>query len=169
MSAVGGRYRAAAGAYFAYGVVYLVGGLYLISQGVGVAGARTSASTTSAMLSWGAIGLVPLIVIPLLLRRPWSFPLRLWPPAWWRRVRVSRRTFAWLVAALLAIRAFKVGEVAVRGGGSVPAPWGGVITFQAGAVVFLVVTLAALLFVLRAAWPREGPPAVTPTNDRMQR
>lgn len=136
-------FRAAACAYLVYGVVYLVGGLYLVSQGVGVAGGRSSGATGPAMLRWGLVGLVPLVVIPLLLSRPWSF-LGGW---------VSRRTFAWLVAALLALRAFKVGEVAVRSAGaSIPAPWGGVVTFQAGAVVFFVVTLAALIFVARAAW-----------------
>ena len=43
-----------------------------------------------------------------------------------------------MVALFLAIRAFKVGEVAPRPGGAVAAPWGGSITFQAGAAVFLV-------------------------------
>jgi len=143
----GQRFRAAAGAYFLYGVVYLAGGLYLISHGVGAAGARTGASTVSSMLYWGGVGLIPLFVIPLLFWRRWS-----WFGGW-----ISRRTFAWLVALLLAVRAYKVAEVAARGGGAVPAPWGGEITFRAGAVVFLVVTLIALGFVVRAAWPREAP------------
>ena len=83
--------------------------------------------------------------LPLLLSRPWS-----WLSGW-----ISRRTFAWLVAVLLAVRALKVGEVAVRGGGSVPAPWGGEITFQAGAIAFLLAALAALACVVRAAWAPE--------------
>jgi hypothetical protein len=134
-------FRAAARAYFAYGVVYLAGGLYLIYHGVGVMGAATGGATARTMLTWGLLGLIPLVVIPWLLARRWS----------WLRGWLSRRTFAWLVAALLALRAFKVGEVAIRGGAAVPAPWGGQITFQAGAVVFLGVTLIALLFVVRAA------------------
>jgi hypothetical protein len=134
-------YRAAAWAYLVYGVIYWVGGLYLVSQGVGVAGGRAGAGTGAAVVRWGIVGLVPLIAVPLLLRRPWS-----WLGGW-----LSRRAFAWLVALLLALRAWKVGQVAVRGGGSVPAPWGGEVTFQAGAVVFLIATLAALAFVLRAA------------------
>ena len=146
-------FRTAARVYFAYGVVYLVGGLYLVSQGVGVAGGRVSGAPGPAMLRWGLIGLIPLAVVPLLLSRPWS-----WLGGW-----LSRRTFAWLVAALLAVRAFKVGEVAIRGGASVPAPWGGDITFQAGAVVFLAVALAALACVLRAAW--SGEPRVDRPHD----
>jgi hypothetical protein len=139
----GARYRAAALAYLGYGVVYLGGGLYLLSQGVGVQGGRTGGSS---MLGWGVIGLLPLLAIPALLWRPWS----------WLGGLASRRTFAWLVAVLLAIRAAKVGQIAVLGGGSVPAPWGGVIAFQAGAIVFLLVTLAALAFVVRAAWRGEA-------------
>ena len=140
------RFRAAAGAYLVYGAVYLVGGLYLVYRGVGVMGAPTTGATTLTMLRWGLIGLIPLMVIPWLLARRWS----------WLRGWVSRRTFAALVALLLAFRAFKVGAVAVHGGASVAAPWGGEITFQAGAVVFLAVTLMALGFVARAAWQREA-------------
>lgn len=144
-SAVDARFRTAARVYVLYGLVYLAGGLYLVAHGVGVAGARTEGAIPRAMIGWGLIGLIPLVVIPLLLWRRWS-----WLGGW-----VSRRTFAWLVAALLAIRAFKVAEVAVRGGGSVPAPWGGTVSYQAGAIVFLVVTLAALAAVARAAASRE--------------
>jgi hypothetical protein len=141
-------FRFAALAYFAYGIVYLVGGLYLIHHGVGVAGARSGASTGSSMVGWGLLGLIPLFLIPLLLWRRWS-----WLGGW-----ISRRAFAWLVALLLAVRAYKVGAVAWRGGGTVPAPWGGEISFQAGGVVFLVVTLVALGFVLAAAWQSEQAP-----------
>jgi hypothetical protein len=138
-------YRAAARAYAVYGIVYLIGGLYLISQGVGVMGARTTDATALTMLRWGLIGLIPLVAIPWLLSRPWS----------WLGGVVSRRAFAWIVALLLTIRAYKVGEVAFRGGASVAAPWGGQISFQTGAVVFLLVTLGALAFVAGAAMERR--------------
>lgn len=142
-------YRAAALAYAIYGLVYLVGGLFLISQGVGVMGAPTSGATTRTMLRWGLVGLLPLVAIPWLLSRPWA----------WFGGLVSRRIFAWLIAGLLAIRAFKVGEVALRGGASVAAPWGGRISFQVGAAVFLVFTVMALAFVVRAAAaPRRAIP-----------
>ena len=143
------RFRAAARAYVVYGVVYLVGGLYLISQGVGVMGASMPGATTRTLLRWGLIGLIPLVVVPWLLTRR-----RSWLGGW-----ASRRTFAWLLAALLAVRALKVGEAALRSTGTVAVPWGGEIGFGAGAVVFLVVTLTALALVVRAALPRrDGSP-----------
>lgn len=147
MSETDHRFREAALAYLGYGLVYLAGGLYLISQGVGVAGGRTGGSTGSAMLRWGLVGLVPLILIPLLLWRPWS-----WLGGW-----ASRRTFAWLVTLLLALRASKLVEVALRSEtAAVAAPWGGQVTFRAGAIVFLAVTLTALGLVARAALSREA-------------
>jgi hypothetical protein len=141
------RFRAAARAYVVYGLVYLVGGLYLVSHGVGVMGAPTTGATTRTLLRWGLIGLIPLVVVPWLLARRWS-----WLGGW-----ISRRSFAWLLAVLLALRAVKVGEVALRSTAAVAAPWGGEITFRAGALVFLAVTLTALAFVVRAALPgRDG-------------
>ena len=136
------RFRAAAVGYAIYGLVYWVGGLYLLSQGVGVAGGRTGGGAGTSMVTWGAIGMVPLVAIPLLLWWPWS------RFGGW----ISRRSFAWLVALLLALRAWKVGEVAWRGGAAVAAPWGGEISFRAGAVPFLLVTVVALALMVRAAW-----------------
>jgi hypothetical protein len=140
------RFRAAARAYVVYGLVYLVGGLYLVAHGVGVMGAATPGATTRSMLRWGLIGLIPLVIVPWLLARRWS-----WLGGW-----LSRRTFAWVLAALLAVRAVKVGEAAWRSTASVAAPWGGEITFRVGAVVFLAVTLTALGFVVRAALSGRG-------------
>jgi hypothetical protein len=131
----------AAYAYLAYGIVYWVGGMWLLSQGIGVMGGRGSDGTTASMMRWGLIGALPLIAIPLLLARRWS----------WLGGVVSRRTFAALVALLLALRTWKVAGVALDGGGtSVAAPWGGEMSFQAGAAIFLVMTLLALVAVARA-------------------
>jgi hypothetical protein len=141
------RFRAAARAYVVYGLVYLVGGLYLIAHGVGVMGAPTPGAPTRTLLRWGLIGLIPLVVVPWLLARRWS-----WLGGW-----ISRRSFAWLLGVLLALRAVKVGEAALRSSAAVAAPWGGEITFRVGALVFLAVTLTALAFVIRAALPgRDG-------------
>ncbi|HYE93287.1 MAG TPA: hypothetical protein VEA38_19810 [Terriglobales bacterium] len=143
MSVVDARFRAAAFGYLAYGLVYYVGGLYLITQGVGVMGGRRG-----SFMFWAIAGLVPLLAIPFLL---WA------RRRWFERWVVTRRDFARLVAIFLAFRALKVGEVAFnKDGAAVAAPWGGVLmTFQTGAALFLIVTLAALVVVARAAWAAE--------------
>ena len=140
------RFRLAARAYFLYGVVYWIGGLYLLAHGVGVMGG-TDAPRAYTLAFWALVGLVPMLVIPyLLVARRW----------WFERWVLSRRDFARVVAVLLAIRAWKVAGVAVHhGGATIDAPWGGTVSFQAGAAVFLVVTVAALAAVARAAWAGE--------------
>jgi hypothetical protein len=126
--------------------VYWLGGMWLLSQGVGVMGGRGDGATGATMVRWGIAGAVPLIAIPLLLWRRWS----------WLGGVLSRRTFAALVAVLLALRAWKVAGVALSdAGATVAAPWGGAITFQAGAAIFLVVTLIALVAVARAVLTPE--------------
>src|SRR5207245_2225666 len=53
--------------------------------------------------------------------------------------------------------AWHVLKVAVRPEtASVAAPWGGEVTFRVGAIVFLIVTVAALLVIGRAAWAKEA-------------
>ena len=61
--------------------------------------------------------------------------------------------FARIITLFMAVRAWEVLRVALRPEtATVPAPWGGVITFRAGAAVFFVVTVMALALVARAAW-----------------
>jgi hypothetical protein len=132
----------AARAYFLYGLVYLVGGLYLVAQGVGARGSRLAAG-----LEWALIGLILLFGIPYLLRRR-----RMWFERW----VLSRRDFARLLALLMALRAWAVLRVALRPeAATVAAPWGGELSFRIGAAVFFVITVVALVFVARAAWQRE--------------
>jgi hypothetical protein len=134
------RFRLAARAYFAYGVVYWLGGSYLAGQGIGVRG-------PVGAITWIVAGAVFVILVPFLLRRP---------RGWFERWVLCRRDFARILALFMAFRAFKVGQVAVRGeGAAVTAPWGGVVTFQAGAVVFFLITVMALAFVALAAWGNE--------------
>jgi hypothetical protein len=144
------RYRVAARCYLAYALLYEIGGVYLVSQGVGVpAGAGTRGRALYAVF-WALIGLVPLLGVPYLLRRS-----RAWFEGW----ILTRRDFARLLALFMAYRAFKVGHVALRAQtASVAAPWGGEVTFRLAAAVFFVVTLIALLAVARAAWHPEARP-----------
>lgn len=145
-----GRFRTAARTYLIYAVFYEVGGVYLVSQGVGVPAGAGARGRLVYTLLWAVIGLVPLLGVPYLLRRP---------RAWFERWLLSRQDFARILAVFMAYRAFKVAHVAVRGEtASVMAPWGGALTFRAGALVFLVVTILALFAVARAAWQEERRP-----------
>jgi hypothetical protein len=137
------RFRLAARAYLAYGVVYWIGGVYLATQGVGVRGGRFM----QAGVAWIVIGLVLVVGIPYLLAQR---------RAWFERWVLSRRDFARILTAFMAVRAWHVLLVALRPEtASIAAPWGGEITFRAGAIVFFVVTVAALLVIGRAAWVKE--------------
>jgi hypothetical protein len=138
------RFRLAARAYLIYGVIYWLGGFYLATQGVGIRGSRVMQSG----VVWIVLGLVFVGAIPYLLagRR-----------AWFERWILSRRDFARVLTAFMALRAWHVLRVALRPDtASVAAPWGGEITFRAGAIVFLIVTVAALLLIGRAAWAKEA-------------
>jgi len=144
------RFRAAARTYLGYALLYEIGGVYLVSQGIGVPAGAGARGRLVSTIFWALVGLVPLLGVPYLLRRP---------RAWFERWLLSRRDFARILAVFMAYRAFKVAHVALRGEtAAVAAPWGGVLTFRAGALVFLVVTLVALVFVARAAWHAEARP-----------
>ena len=141
----GDRYRDAARAYFAYGIVYWIGGAYLAMQGIGVRG-----SMSAPGLTWIGLGLVFVVVIPYLLMRP---------RRWFERWVLSRRDFARILTLLMALRAWYVLRVVLRPEtASVAAPWGGEITFRAGAAVFFLVTVVAMLFVAVAAWSADQKP-----------
>lgn len=137
------RFALAARAYLIYGVIYWIGGVYLATQGVGVRGERMQSGVV-----WIVLGLAFVLAIPYLLarRRPWF-------EAW----ILSRRDFARILTGFMVLRAWHVLKVVLRSEtASVSSPWGGEITFRAGAIVFLLVTVAALVLVGRAAWAREA-------------
>jgi hypothetical protein len=137
-------FRLAAHAYRIYGVIYWIGGFYLAMHGVGIRGGRMMPSG----LVWIVLGFVFLVVIPYLLAQR---------RAWFERWILSRRDFARILTAFMALRAWHVFRVALRPEtASVPTPWGGEMTFRAGAIVFLIVTVAALVLVGRAAWTKEA-------------
>jgi hypothetical protein len=140
----GDRFRAAARAYFAYAVVYWIGGVYLVWHGVGIPGPITPSKRAGYVVFWALAGLVPMFLVPYLLRRP---------RAWFERWILSRRDFARIVALFMAWRSVEVLRVALRStAATVAAPWGGDVSFRIGAALFFLVTVAALALVARAAW-----------------
>lgn len=139
-----GRFRDAARAYLVYGVVYWIGAAYAAFHGVGV---RAEGRIDWRGMVWVILGLVFVILIPYLLRRRRS---------WFERWILSRRDFARIISLSMAWRAVEVGTRALRPqSASLPAPWGGEISFRLAYIVFFVVTVAALAFVARAAWSEE--------------
>jgi hypothetical protein len=137
------RYQVAARAYLTYGVIYWIGGVYLAAQGVGVRGERMM----QPGVVWIVLGLVFVVAIPYLLARR---------RAWFERWVLSRRDFARVLTLFMALRAWHVLKVVLRPEtATVSAPWGGDITFRAGAIVFLLVTVIALVLIGRAAWTEE--------------
>jgi hypothetical protein len=137
------RFQVAARAYLTYGVIYWIGGVYLAAHGIGVRGERVM----QAGVVWIVLGLVFVVAVPYLLahRR-----------AWFERWVLSRRDFARVLTLFMALRAWHVLKVVLRPEtATVSAPWGGEITFRAGAIVFLLVTVIALVLIGRAAWTEE--------------
>lgn len=121
------KFRQAALAYLAYGILYMAGALTLAA-----AGASPRAMGRGAWV-WFGIGAVVLVLFPWLL---------------WR----GSKWFARLLVLLMALRAYGVLRVALAGGGPVPLPGGVSIPMAAGAWVFFLVTVAAAAIVARAAW-----------------
>jgi len=142
----GDRFRDAARAYLVYGIVYWVGGVWLAFQGVGVRGELAGRG-----MMWIVLGLVFVVGIPYLLRRP---------RPWFERWILGRRDFARILTLFMVVRAWAVLRVVLRPEtATVAAPWGGEITFRAGAAVFFMVTIVAALFVAVAAWSTDQKPA----------
>lgn len=143
----GDPFRRAAQAYLVYGVVYWIGGVYLALHGVGVGGDGAGRGRALASI---VVGTMFLVFIPMLLARP---------RPWFERRVLTRRNFARVLVLFLLVRAYKVGQVAFRTEtATVVAPWGGEVTYRAGAQVFLVVTIVALVVIARAAWSRPSRP-----------
>ena len=130
------RFKQAAWTYFAYGVVYWFGGLYLRMQGLGPG---------RYVAFWFIIGAVIVLLFPYLLMRE---------VAWFDRWVLSRRDFARILTVLVAFRAFEVGRIALRGtvSAAMPAIGGGIPGTTLGAWVFFVITLATGAMLARAAW-----------------
>jgi hypothetical protein len=140
----GDRFRDAARAYLGYGIVYWIGAAYAAFHGIGV---RAEGRIDLRGITWVILGLVFVIVIPYLLRRR---------RAWFERWILSRRDFARLISLSMAWRAIEVGTRALREqSASLPAPWGGEVSFRVAYAVFFVVTVVALAYVARAAWSEE--------------
>lgn len=136
----GARYRQAAWTYFGYGVIYWFTAFYLQRRVFEVRG---------ALLFWFGVGALIAVGFPWLLIRP---------RAWFERWILTRRDFARILAALVAVRAAVVGWIAARGlqGTRMPRLGGGVPTDPAGAWLLALVALVTAVMLARAAWGAEA-------------
>lgn len=126
------KFRQAAWAYFLYGVVYWLGGLYVATRGI----------TAGRGIIWFVLGAVFIVVFPWLIARG----ARGWGYLWFTRI----------LTLLVAFRAFGVGRVMLAPTiSTVPLPGGGETPMSLGAGVFFVVTLATMAMLARAAWSRQ--------------
>lgn len=131
------RFRQAAWTYFVYGVIYLVGAVYLASQGIAVR--RTGAGPVAV---WFLVGALLIVVFPWLIARG----ARGWGYLWFTRI----------LTLLVAYRAFEVARVALAPRlRSVPLPGGGELPMAVGAGIFFLITLATMAMLARAAWSRR--------------
>ena len=125
------KFGQAAWAYFAYGVVYWLGGLYLATHGV----------AAGRGMFWFVLGALFILIFPWLIARGARGSGYLW--------------FTRILALLVAFRAFGVGRVVIAPTTpSVPLAGAGEIPTRLGATVFFLITLATLAVLSRAAWSR---------------
>jgi hypothetical protein len=134
------KFRQAAWTYFAYGIVYWIGGFVLISAGLGPRG-------MSGGGTWFVVGALFIVVIPWLLLRE---------RAWFERWVLSRRDFARILTLLIALRAVEVGRIALSPRSELVSAGGFAIPMSLGAAVFCLVTVATAVMVARAAWSRAA-------------
>jgi hypothetical protein len=125
-------FRQAAWTYFAYGVLYWLGALYLATRGLAV----------GRGIFWFVLGVLFVVVFP-------------WPIA--RGGRGSGyEWFARILSLLLAFRAFGVGQVMLAPKiSTVPLPGDVDIPMRLGAGFFFLITLATTAMLARAAWSRR--------------
>ena len=132
------RFRQAAWTYFGYGMLYMVGAIYLVTQGVGARGTQAA-----PVVAWFVLGTLFIVVFPWLIARGTRGRRYVW--------------FTRVLTLLVAFRAFGVGRVMIAPSvPSVPLPGGGELPMRLGAGIFFLMTLAAVAMLVRAAWSR-GP------------
>jgi len=130
------KFRQAAFAYLAYGVVYWVTALYLQLTVLPVRG---------PLLVWFGAGALIAIGCPWVLAAP---------RAWFERWVLSRRDFARILAVLVALRAVLVARIALMGAEAMRMPsfGGGVPASGAGAWLMAAIAAATAVMLARAAW-----------------
>lgn len=134
------KFRQAAWTYFAYGIVYWIGGFVLISAGLGPRG-------MSGGGAWFVVGALFIVVIPWLLVRE---------RGWFERWVLSRRDFARILTLLILLRAVEVARIALSPRSELVSVGGFAIPMSLGAAGFCLITVVTAVMVARAAWSRAA-------------
>lgn len=134
------KFRQAAWAYVAYGIVYWLGGLALVSAGLG----PPVAPWLVAALFVAAAVLIVLIPWVLARERPW-----------FDRWVLARRDFARVLTLWVALRAVEVGRIAWRPRHDLVSVGGFGIPTRLAAWVFFLMTVAMVILLARAGWSRD--------------
>ena len=135
------RYRQAAWAYVAYGIVYWLGGLALAQSGLGPRGMERGGA------AWFVVGALFVIVFPWLLVRP---------RGWFDRWVLSRRDFARILTLLVALRAIEVARIARTPRAETVPVLGVQVPMALGAWAFCALTAVTAAMLARAAWSRPS-------------
>jgi hypothetical protein len=132
------KFRQAALAYRIYGVIYLVGAVYLVLVGVGARG-TTGPGPGWLLVFAFTLGLLFVVLFPWLIARG---------PHGWGYLWFTR-----LLAVFLLVRVVGVAQVArAPSVPTVPLPGGGEVSMSLGATVFALIALATAVMVARAGW-----------------
>ena len=126
------KYSQAAIGYLVYGVIYLIGAIYL---------GRIGKSPDGTGWGWYLIGAAMAFGFPFLI---------------WKRFKWVTR----ILAVLVLVRVVGLFRIAVRAGTEpVPLPWGGEIATSHGAIIFMLIAVTTCILLARAGWQRS--PAAT--------
>ena len=120
-------YKQAAIAYLIYGVIYLVGAIYLSQAGLSDRGDMGNGGWI-----WYVVGGLFVVVFPLLI---------------WKEIR----WFTLLIAFFMLYRVYELTRIAMDAQPDlIPMPWGGDMTRSTGAIIFAVVAVLTMGMLLRA-------------------
>lgn len=118
------KYHQAALTYLVYGVVYWVGGYYMIEAGVSM----------RSGVAWLLIGAAFVLI----------FPPLIWKGFTW---------FTRILALFLLLRIAGLVRVIITDTGTtVPLPWNGALPMRVGAGIFLVIAAITCFMLVRASW-----------------
>lgn len=135
------KFRQAAWTYAGYGILYWLGGLVLMSAGIGPRGMERGGA------AWLVVGALLVLVFPWLLARE---------RPWFDRWLLSRRDFARVLTVLVVLRAIEVARIAWAPKVEVVALLGITVPMGHGAWAFFVLTLVTAVMLARAAWSRAA-------------